>query len=270
MRKWKPAKKKSPILEVSNLVLPTPLKTAEGIPLDTKGMPVYGTHPVKGYAVCGAVDDNGAICLSHSRNKHGRCAKHMRSMKNTDLSDDLTPAELGASDNRFGPYLPSNIVEVYEAGLRNPELIALRDSIAALDAMACAELEQRQTGPLPDLYLAQRAFRELQRSMDMKNKVVAAQVAKKALEDLERAMFSADAKDKADRRYRELIQEARQCREAEMRRSQLLGQYITTGQVSLMFQKILGCITEVLATEPVLLRRLLGAIQAVQKTGTYE
>lgn len=107
-----------------------------GLPLNEKGQRICGVTKTR----------NRGRCFSTAIRENGRCRKHggnaRRGMSHQHYKD-----------GRHSKYLAvGGLAEKYRAGLRNTELLALRDDIVLLDARIFEILEEGQLGASTQLW----------------------------------------------------------------------------------------------------------------------
>ena len=104
---------------------------------------------------CGARTRGQTPCRNWAM-PNGRCRMH----------GGMTPGGMALPQfkhGRYSKYLPARLVDRYQAGRSDPELLAMRDEIAALDARLSELLERVDSGESGLLWIALRdAWTELQ------------------------------------------------------------------------------------------------------------
>lgn len=130
----------------------------------------------RSHAICGAKTRSGAPCKNPPVTGRERCRMHGG-------SQPRGLARHNTTHGRYSKHLPTRLGERYEAALKDPDLLALRDEIAITDARIQELLEPEDASAVD--------WPAVQESIEQRRKLV--ETERKRLVDLQQMMTAEQA-----------------------------------------------------------------------------
>lgn len=178
---------------------------------------------------CGAKTRSGGRCKRPGTGAGSRCKFHGG-------ATPVGPAAAAWKHGRHSKYLPSGIVERYQEGLKDPDLISLRSEVALTDMRIGQLLEALGESGNTRLWREARVKLDALKGLGSKGKTSDARVALQALDDLITSGLTASA---TWEELRELIDLRRKLAADETKREKDLLQMIPVSQVYALFRVFL-------------------------------
>ena len=180
-------------------------------------------------------------CTAKSKQSGERCKNWAsRGMKVCHIHGGKTPRGIAAptfKNGRYSKHLPTRLTEKYEASLKDPRLLELRDEIALTDGRLEDLLKRVDTGESGGLWAAvQRTWREYKTGTPAE-KVKAAVLLDRLIEDaLQDYMAWSEIQT--------VLEQRRRLVESERKRLVEMQQYLTSQQAMTLVAAMIGIIKE--------------------------
>jgi hypothetical protein len=228
-------------------------KNKHGVPLICKDTPCKG---VKMDNLCGAKTRSGSACKNRPM-LNGRCRMH----GGKSLGGLASPNFI---HGRYSKFLPTHLAERYQEAVRDPELLALREEIALVDARVHDLLKRVDTGEAGRLWKEIRGtYAELRQAISKGD----ANTMVTALDCMEEIIENGKGDYYAWGEVYKLIEQRRRLAESERKRLVAMEQMISTERAMVMISNISHLIRENVTDRAALVRITEGLRKLVGSPG---
>lgn len=180
---------------------------------------------------CGAKNRSGGRCKNPGTGAGGRCKFHGG-------ATPVGPASPAWVHGRRSKFMKGELAKRYAAALSDPNLVGLRDEIALVDVRISQLVEAWGTHPSTAVVRRIRERLDAFKACGVKGEgaVGAARLALQALED------DINAAEQAAANWDELrdtVEQRRKLVESEIKRAQVVGEFVTAQQALSLFERLI-------------------------------